>query len=81
LSEISNEFPSLIEPVQEEYYALRGSYRFIKTEILAARASGLMERVARDIHLMTRFASWLYFGGMELTADSFRELAEGAEEC
>jgi len=81
LGNISVEFPSMIEPIQKEYLALREDYRVTKTEILAVRASGVSERAARDTFLLTRFAHWLYFGGMETAPDSFTELVEVCEEC
>mmetsp|Transcript_15777 Transcript_15777/g.33367 ORF Transcript_15777/g.33367 Transcript_15777/m.33367 type:complete len:1213 (+) Transcript_15777:226-3864(+) len=80
LWQISNELPSLISPVEETYLALRHSYRFTNTELLAIRATEVAETAARDLHLLTRFASWLYFGGMELSG-SFTALLQGAQEC
>jgi len=80
LSQIYTKLPSLIAPVKEEYFALRESYRLTKTELLAIQATEVAEVAARDTHLLTRIASWLFFGGMELSG-SFTEMVLGAEEC
>jgi hypothetical protein len=45
------------------------------------RIAGVTERAVRDAHLLTRFSSWLYFGGMAMS-ESITELRQGgAEEC
>ena len=80
LVNISTELPSLIIPVKEEYLVLRNATRFSATSMRAIQASQITEKSARDNHLLTRFASWLLFDGMNMS-NSFTELLEGAEEC
>jgi len=81
LWKISNDLPLLVSPVRDKYFNLMELQRFTKTEILALRASEVAEQAARDTYLLTRFASWLLFGGMSASG-SFTEIIHGkAEEC
>ena len=80
LVNISTELPTLIIPVKEEYLVLRNATRFSATSMRAIQAAQVTEKSARDNHLLTRFASWLLFDGMDMS-NSFIELLEGAEEC
>ena len=80
LANISSELPALIMPLKDEYLVLRNATRFSATSMRAIQASQTTEKSARDNHLLTRFASWLLFDGMNMS-DSFTELLEGAEEC
>ncbi|KAL7547634.1 hypothetical protein ACHAWF_010919 [Thalassiosira exigua] len=77
---VSHLLPYLLEPVREEYLAIKNNYRFAATGMLASSASAVSEKAARDTYLLARFASWLLFGGMKLSG-SFTEVIEGAEEC
>mmetsp|Transcript_18225 Transcript_18225/g.39386 ORF Transcript_18225/g.39386 Transcript_18225/m.39386 type:complete len:1769 (-) Transcript_18225:63-5369(-) len=80
LFQISTQLPSFISPVKEEYLKLTFSHRSSVTGLLAARASAVAEKAARDNHLLMRFSSWLLFGSITLSG-SFTEVIEGAEEC
>ena len=80
LVNISSDLPSLVVPVKEEGLQLLNATRFSATLMRAIQVSGVTERAARDTHLITRIASWLYFGAMD-TSGSITQLLEGTEEC
>jgi hypothetical protein len=80
LTQISIDLPTLIEPIQQEYVEIQGFYRTLATKLLALQTSAVMEKASRDTHLLTRFASWFYFGGLNISG-SFTDMIEGAEEC
>lgn len=80
LTMISTDLPSLTEPVEAEYMAIKDSFRKSATGLLASEASGVISKAARDTYMLTRFANWLFFEGMDLF-DSFTDVVEGAEEC
>ena len=80
LWQLSDKLPSVIVPVKNEFLELQGSYRETKTKILAKQMSNVAEKAARDTHLITRMASWLYFGGIDMP-NSFTEAMEGTEDC
>lgn len=80
LTQISKELPTLTDTIEEEYVSIRDSFRTSATGLLAIQVSSVMSKAARDTHMLTRFANWLYFGGMGIS-DSFTDAMEGAEEC
>ena len=80
LSEISQGLPTLTETIEVEYINIRESFRTSATGLMAVQVSSVMSKAARDTHMLTRFANWLYFGGMGMS-DSFTNAMEGAEEC
>lgn len=80
LTQISSQLPTLINPIDEEYMDIKDSFRTSAAGLLASQASAVMSKAARDTHVLTRFANWLYFGGMDIS-DSFIDALEGAEDC
>lgn len=82
LSKIANDLPSLITPVENKYFDITGSYRSSVAGILAIKASQVTERAARDTYLLTRLASWIFFGAIEMPSTfGTIEMLEFAEDC
>jgi hypothetical protein len=80
LTMISNDLPTLTEPIESEYMAIKDSFRTSATGLLASQATAVMSKAARDTYMLTRFANWLYFEGVSLS-DSYTEAIEGAADC
>eukprot|EP00986_Skeletonema_menzelii_P014832 scaffold10375_cov123-Skeletonema_menzelii.AAC.4 len=79
LTQIST-FPELLEPVKEDFISLYDNYLYSSTALRASLASSLTEAVARDLHVISRYATWLFFGALN-TTDSTVDMVGGAEEC
>ena len=52
----------------------------VHAALRAELVSSLVDVSVRDTYLLTRYFSWLFFGGVE-RADSFTEMLGGVEEC
>lgn len=79
LTKIST-FPELLEPVKEDFISLYDNYLYSSTALRASLASSYTELVARDLHVITRYATWLFFAALN-TTDSHVDMVGGAEEC
>ena len=79
LTKIST-FPELLEPVKEDFISLYDNYLYSSTALRASLASSLTEALARDLHVISRYATWLFFGALN-TTDSVVDMVGGAEEC
>lgn len=77
---ISAEFPELVEDAKTDYLTLQLFALQVYVALRADFVSAVTSRSTRDLHLLTRYSSWLLFGGVE-RADSFTELVTGVEEC
>ncbi len=73
-------FSDLLEPVKKELMSLYDNYLYSSTALRASLVSSKTEAVARDLHVMTRYATWLFFGALK-TASVVDMIGAGAEEC
>lgn len=80
LGQVSISVPNVIVPVKKEFIDLQEAFRFTKTKTIAQQMSNIAEKAARDTHILTRIASWLYFGGIDVP-EVFTEVMEGTEDC
>jgi hypothetical protein len=76
---VSDGFTDIIDDGKAEYvdlerFALKAAVK-LRAEWIAATT----EHSLRDLHVVTRYASWLLFGGLE-RSDSFTVLTTGASE-
>ena len=73
-------FADLIEPVKNNFITLNENYLHSSTALRASSVSSVTEVVARDLHIMTRYATWLFFGALKIAAD-IDMIGSGAEKC
>jgi hypothetical protein len=78
---IAQQFPDFVEEVkqefiQEEIFALK-TYVDLRANLTAVTT----ERSTRDLHVLTRYAGWVLFGGVDRNPETFVEMRTGAEEC
>jgi len=64
-----------VESQELEKTALRSS-----ALLKATQASIAINDIVRDLHIMTRLAGWLFFGGVR-RSDGFTHIDEAAQEC
>ncbi|CAB9506473.1 expressed unknown protein [Seminavis robusta] len=77
---VSGELTEVIDSGKMEYVNME---KFSLSAAVTLRASWIAhttEKSTSDLHVLSRYASWLLFDGLE-RRDSFTELATGAEEC
>ena len=77
---IARHFPDFIDDakdvfIREEIFALR-TYVDLKASLTASTTM----RAVRDLHVLSRYASWLVFGGLNFS-DSHTYLTSGVEQC
>ena len=77
---IANEIPSLLLPMREGFLRYHNEFMTSTTLVRVVAVSQETEQSIRDLHILTRYASWLLFGGIQ-TSDSFTKLLEGTEDC
>ncbi|CAB9512321.1 expressed unknown protein [Seminavis robusta] len=77
---INSEFPTLAQDAKADYLDMELFALQIYVGLRANFVSAVTSQSTRDLHLVTRYASWLLFDGIERT-DSFTEMAAGSEEC
>jgi hypothetical protein len=74
-------FAELLEPVKEDFISLYDKYLYSSTALRASLISSLTEEKARDLHVITRYATWLFFGALNTTGSVVDMVGAGAEEC
>mmetsp|Transcript_25294 Transcript_25294/g.50638 ORF Transcript_25294/g.50638 Transcript_25294/m.50638 type:complete len:1747 (-) Transcript_25294:50-5290(-) len=73
-------FSDLLEPVKEDFISLHNNYLYSSTALRASLVSSTTGVVARDLHVITRYATWLFFGALE-TISVVDMVGTGTEEC
>ena len=72
--------PDVIMGAQENFLGFEADNLLTTTLYKALLTSEYMNHVFRDLHVLTRFAGWLLFGGIH-TSGSFTDMVTGAEQC
>jgi len=78
--EISQLFPTLVLDVQEAFVGLETQALATTASLRASFAGEVMDQAIRDLHLLTRVASWLLFGALQ-SSKFFPAMLSGAEQC
>ena len=80
LVEISLVLPSLINDVLDAYKELETGFLGPTAQLRAHLASDLVGIAVRDLHVLTRFLSWMHFGAIPLSA-TLPPMMTGTEFC
>ena len=71
---------TLIKIVEDQFVELETKALFASVILRARFAGEVMDQAIRDLHVLTRVATWLLFGGIQRSA-MFSHLMTGAEQC
>ena len=77
---ISSEFPVLVEDAKADFVSLDLFALQVYVSLRADFVSEVTSRSTRDLHLASRYLSWLLFDGIN-RSDSFTDLTTGADAC
>ena len=77
---ISVDFPALVEEARADFVNLDLFALQVYVNLRANFVSEVTSRSTRDLHLGSRYVSWLLFGGIQ-RKEAFTELTSGAEAC
>jgi hypothetical protein len=77
---IYNEFPKFIASVEDAFINFEQHSSTVLLKAKAKFASMVIASAARDIHLLSRVSSWLFFGAINNT-NVFTKIVTAAEEC
>jgi hypothetical protein len=77
---IQQELPTWLGDVKEASVALEKDAIKTTAKLRAVYAQEIMAQPIRDLHLYTRTAGWLYFGGLERSS-AFTRIESGTEDC
>eukprot|EP00592_Proboscia_alata_P029677 CAMPEP_0194443728 /NCGR_PEP_ID=MMETSP0176-20130528/126869_1 /TAXON_ID=216777 /ORGANISM="Proboscia alata, Strain PI-D3" /LENGTH=1495 /DNA_ID=CAMNT_0039270017 /DNA_START=354 /DNA_END=4842 /DNA_ORIENTATION=- len=77
---VSRDLYKLIDNKEKIYMELMRDVLRVNTKLRSQLATETMKMTSRDLHLLSRVASWLFFGAIE-RSDSFTEMRTGADEC
>lgn len=80
LTSMSREFDESVKESEQHYLDVALQALSVYTGLRADFVSTYTSRSVRDLYLMTRFASWILFDGLE-RADSFTEVITAVNEC
>uniref|UniRef100_A0A7S4IG44 Uncharacterized protein n=1 Tax=Odontella aurita TaxID=265563 RepID=A0A7S4IG44_9STRA len=80
INQVSKQSTSLNDIVEEKYINLEEKAANTAADLRSIHASVVMQKASRDLHLLSRFAGWLLFDGLNRT-DSFTKMHTSAEEC
>ena len=79
--QISAVLPSLIDEVEKAHISLEkdmlGPFARLRAQYVAELAS----MGARDLHILTRFLSWMHFGAIPLATNTMPSMLAIADEC
>jgi hypothetical protein len=73
-------FERQLETVESTFMELRRQGLSTQAKLRAEVVSSMVQVSVRDLYVLTRYYSWLLFGGVN-RADTFTELLTGVEEC
>jgi len=77
---ISSDFPAFVENVKSDFIHIDLFALQVSIDLRPQYDSAVTARPTRDLHLVTRYASWALFGGIN-RSNSFTEITTGAEMC
>jgi hypothetical protein len=77
---VQNGFESGVEDAKDFFIGVNMDALSVHANLRAKVVAGLTAIPIRDLYLLTRYFGWLFFGGVK-RADSFIEMASGAEAC
>ena len=77
---VTRVLPSWLEQVEDASITLESERALQAGSYHTALAKEIFVSPVGDLHLLTRVASWLLFGGLEQAA-TFMDMAQGTEEC
>jgi HAMP domain-containing protein len=77
---VSVEYTEGTDAAQEFLIKFQRKALMVQSRLRAEYVSGLTTRSTSDLYLLTRYSSWLLFGGLE-RSDTFPEVTTGLEEC
>jgi hypothetical protein len=77
---VSEEFTESIATAKENFLDVQKDALKMKTRLRASYVSGLTVKSTSELHILTRYSSWLLFGGLR-RANSFTEFTTGLEVC
>jgi hypothetical protein len=77
---VSIEYTEGAHAAQEFFIKFQKKSLMVHSRLRAEYVSGLTTRSTNDLYLLTRYSSWLLFGGLE-RSDTFSEVTTGLEEC
>lgn len=80
LARISNEFLAGVDDAKDLYMDIELQALAAHTGARAQLASSITSESVRDLHIMTRYASWLLFGGIN-PKESFTSMTSGSQVC
>lgn len=81
LSSYQGRFDEFVAKAEGSFLEVETSILSIHANLRADYVAGLMSKSISELHLYTRYASWLLFGGLN-RSDSFSELdSAGVESC
>lgn len=81
--QLADLLPSLVTKVETSYIQLERGYLNPLTLMRARQVSELISIATRDLYLLTRFFSWLYFGAIDIRNNNtnFVSMVTAAEQC
>lgn len=77
---ISNELPRLVVAVEGAFVGLNERSLYTLAKARAVFSARVISPSFRDVHLMSRIAGWLFFGGLQ-KANSVTAMTTASEEC
>ena len=80
LKTVSKEFTNSAAQAEAFFLKVQQSKLAAHSRLRADFVSGLTRKATGDLHVLTRYAGWLLFGGVP-PSDSYTDLTTGIEEC
>lgn len=77
---VSSEFTNSIEQAEAFFLEVQKKKLVVHSRLRADFVASLTEKTTGDLHVLTRYAGWLLFGGLN-PSESYTELITGIEEC
>eukprot|EP00980_Cylindrotheca_fusiformis_P018800 scaffold6265_cov193-Cylindrotheca_fusiformis.AAC.20 len=73
-------FEDFVTRAEGHFLEVEASILSVNSKLRADYVAGLTSKSIAELHIHTRYASWLLFGGLN-QSDSFTEVLEGDEDC
>lgn len=80
LNTVSSEFSDSLSAAQVFYVNFERAKLLVHSQLRASLVSALTTRATSDLHVLTRYAGWLVFGGLDMP-DSYPEAFTAVEDC
>mmetsp|Transcript_30884 Transcript_30884/g.92555 ORF Transcript_30884/g.92555 Transcript_30884/m.92555 type:complete len:1871 (-) Transcript_30884:814-6426(-) len=77
---ISTRLVATVSLMEREFLDMEMRALSSLARLRATQASGVISRAARDLHILTRVAGWLFFGGLN-QSNSFTKMETHVEAC